>query len=125
MKNILNDKRYEGKEGCDNIDEIIELLENAISFGIPLLLKPVFDIKNPDSSVLACMQTGAFNVATRTMIEMGIARETAIYLFQNILFNVDLSNKEKDEIEMVIRTIIREKYEKLPYWIKVQVEFLI
>lgn len=125
LKDILNDKRYEGEEGCDNIDETIELLENTISFGIPLLLKPVFDIKNPDSSVLACMQTGAFNVTTRTMIEMGIARETAIYLFQNILLNVDISRTGKDELETLIRTAIKENYDKLPYWIKVQVEFLI
>ncbi len=125
LKEILNDKRYAGEEGSDNIDETIELLENTISFGIPLLLKPVFDMKNPSSTVLACMQTGAFNVITRTMIEMGIARETAIYLFQNIILNVDLDNKGKDEIEMLIRATIKENYEKLPYWIKVQVEFLI
>ena len=82
-------------------------------------------MKNPASSVLACMQTGAFNVATRTMIEMGIARETAIYLFRNILLNLDLGNKEKDEIELLIRSTLKVNYEKLPYWIKVQVEFLI
>ena len=71
------------------------------------------------------MQTGAFNIATRTMIEMGIARETAIYLFQNILLNVDISRTGKDELETLIRTAIKENYDKLPYWIKVQVEFLI
>lgn len=116
---------FEGEEGTDNIDETIELLENTISFGIPLLLKPIFDIKNPDSIVLACMQTGAFNTITRTMIEMGIARETAIYLFQNILINVDISSTGKDELEMLIRTTIKENCDKLPYWIKVQVKFLI
>lgn len=125
LKVILDNERFEGEEGTDNIDETIELLENTISFGIPLLLKPIFDMKNPDSIVLACMQTGAFNTITRTMIEMGIARETAIYLFQNILINVDINSTGKDELEMLIRTTIKENCDKLPYWIKVQVKFLI
>ncbi|MCB6415130.1 DEAD/DEAH box helicase [Faecalimonas umbilicata] len=125
LKEILNDKRYDGDEGADNIDETIELLENTISFGIPLLLNPIFDMKNPESIVLACMQTGAFNIITRTMIEMGIARETSIFLSQSILSNIDLGNKGKDEIETLIRTMIKENYGKLPYWIKVQIEFLI
>lgn len=125
LREILDDKRYDGNDGADNIDETIELLENTVSFGLPLLLKPVFDMKNPESTVLPCMQTGAYNIATRSMIEMGIARETSLYLFQNILLDVDLSNQEKDEIETVIRATIKENYEKLPYWIKVQVEYLI
>lgn len=125
LKAILDNERFEGEEGTDNIDETIELFENTISFGIPLLLKPIFDMKNPDSTVLACMKTGAFNTITRTMIEMGIARETAIYLFQNILLNVDISGTGKDELEMLIRTTIKENCDKLPYWIKVQVEYLI
>ena len=49
IKRYLNDSRYEGDDGADNIDETIELLQNTISFSVPLLLKPIFDIKNPES----------------------------------------------------------------------------
>lgn len=85
LREILSDKRYEGDSGADNIDETIELLQNAVSFSIPLLLKPIFDIKNPESCFLICMQAGAFNIPSRYMIEMGIARETAIYLYNEFL----------------------------------------
>lgn len=125
LKDILSDKRYEGENGADNIDETIELLQNTISFNIPLLLKPIFDIKNPDSSFLTCMQSGAFNIVNRVMIEMGIARETALYLYSQFFHSKNYLNRNKIEIEDVIRHSIKENYINMPYWIQVQLDFLI
>lgn len=124
LKDILNDSRYEGDDGADNIDETIELLQNTISFSIPLLLKPIFDIKNPESCFLSCMQLGAFNVANRSMIEMGIARETALYLYDNFFQKVNYNNLNKIDIEESIRQIIGENYSAIPYWVQVQLDFL-
>ena len=49
---ILNNSRYDGDEGADNIDNTIELLQNTISFNLPLLLKPLYDMKRPESPFL-------------------------------------------------------------------------
>lgn len=124
LKDILNDSRYEGEDGADNIDETIELLQNTISFSIPLLLKPIFDIKNPESSFLSCIQLGAFNAASRTMIEMGIARETALYLYDNFFQHINYTGWSKIDIEESIRQIIRDNYRTMSYWIQVQLDFL-
>lgn len=47
----LKDGRYDGEEGMDNIDDTIELLQNTISFSMPLLLKPIYDMKKADKVV--------------------------------------------------------------------------
>lgn len=70
---ILNNSRYEGDDGADNIDSTIELLQNTISYNLPLLLKPLYDMKQSESPFLKCMQVGAFGVVERCMIEMGVA----------------------------------------------------
>ena len=46
---ILNEERYSGETGADEIERTIQVLQNVVSFNVPLLLKPIFDIKNPDS----------------------------------------------------------------------------
>lgn len=125
LSEILSDKRYDGESGAENIDETIELLQNTVSFSIPLLLKPIFDIKNSESCFLTCMQSGAFNIASRNMIEMGIARETALYLYKEFFKEINFMNRGKIEIEKNIREIIKEKYNDLPYWIQIQLNFLV
>jgi len=124
LKDILNDSRYEGDDGADNIDETIELLQNTISFSVPLLLKPIFDIKNPESYFLSYMQLGAFNIANRLMIEMGIARETALYFYDNFFQKVNYNNLNKIDIEESIRQIITKNYSAISCWVQVQLDFL-
>ena len=122
LTDILSDEKY---NDSDEIDETIDILQNIVSFHVPLLLKPIFDIKNPDSSFLTCMQSGAVNIATKAMINLGIARETAIYL-NNALFHndcVDIDNQK--ELENYIRTKLKQSLDSLPYWISVQYEYLV
>ena len=72
------------------------------------------------------MQLGAFDQLTRCMIEMGIPRETALFLFKKIFAGNDLKDiKNGLEIEKIVRNRIKESYYELPYWIRVQVDFLI
>ena len=122
---ILSGSRYDGENGADNIDETIDLLQTVVSFNIPLLLKPIFDIKNPESCFLTCLQAGAFNTVSRTMIEMGIPRETALYLYDEYFDDIDILDLSKIQIESIIRETLRENYEKMKYWIQVQLDFLI
>ena len=56
LHDILNEERYSGETGADEIERTIQVLQNVVSFNVPLLLKPIFDIKNPDSIFLTCIQ---------------------------------------------------------------------
>lgn len=107
----------------ENIENIINILQNTVSYNVPLLLKPIFDIKNPDSSFLTCLQVGAVQPIIKKMIELGIPRETAIELFEKLY-----KGRKDEELEKIdeshIRKTILEKYSELPYWITVQLDFL-
>ena len=122
---ILNVSRYDGDKGTYNIDSTIELLQNTISFNLPLLLKPLYDIKQPESPFLKCMQVGAFSAVERCMIEMGIPRETALFLYKEIFDEKNIKVEKRLDLEQVIRETIRFEYRKLPYWIQMQLDFLI
>ena len=41
LYDIFNNDRYKGDSGAEKIDETIDLLQQTISFNIPLLLKPI------------------------------------------------------------------------------------
>lgn len=120
---IFQNDRYKGDGGSEKIDETIELLQQIISFNLPLLLKPIYDIKNPNSCFLACMQSGAINNITRAMIEIGIPRETSLYLFEKIFLNFK-GNGKSELSEENIREIIKQNYDNLPYWVRVQLNFI-
>ena len=122
---ILNNSRYDGDEGADNIDSTIELLQNTISFNLPLLLKPLYDMKQPESPFLKCMQVGAFSAVERCMIEMGIPRETALFLYKEIFDEKEIKVEKRLDLEQIIREKIRIEYKNIPYWIQVQLDFLI
>ena len=70
LYDIFNNDRYKRDSGAEKIDETIELLQQTISFNLPLLLKPIYDIKNPDSCFLVSMQLVAKNKKKIAMIEM-------------------------------------------------------
>ena len=120
---------YAGKQDvyleiADKIEDVIEVLQNTISYRVPLLLKPIFDIKNPESVFLPCMQSGAYNKVTKLLIEIGVPRECAIYLNNGLFSSYVSGNKTDAEIECDIRRMLKENIGSLPYWIGVQLEFL-
>ncbi|WP_183128127.1 DEAD/DEAH box helicase [Clostridium autoethanogenum] len=124
LSEILVGDRYQGEDGSEKIDETIELLENTVSFNVPLLLKPIFDIFKPDSIFLTCMQAGAYKICTREMIKIGVPRETAIYLNEKIFADINMGKINDEKRSDKIRRTIRENFKKLPYWIQVQLEFM-
>ena len=122
LTEILKDKKYDNP---DEIDSVIEILQNTVSFHVPLLLKPIFDIKNPDSSFLTCMQSGAVNNVTKKLISLGIPRETAIYLFDNLFSELKATEYDEIQLENHLRNQLRTNIDSLPYWVKIQFEYLI
>ena len=121
---ILSKMKYSNEKIEDEIEETIELLQNTVSYRIPLLLKPIFDIKNSNSVFLACMQSGAYSKISRIMIEMGVPRECALYLNEVLFSNFDANDKNDEQLEEKIRTTLIENKKTLPYWISVQLNFL-
>lgn len=125
LSEILSDSRYDGEDGMDNIDNTIELLQNTISFSLPLLLRPIYDMWKPESCFLTCMQAGAFSNIVRCMIEMGIPRETALFLYEELFEEKDCTEEDKLELDRIVREKVQQGYNELPYWIRVQLDFLV
>lgn len=123
LSEILSGDRYKGDDATEKIDDMIDLLQKCVSFNVPLLLKPIFDMFNPESVFLLCMQTGAYKPFTRRMIEIGIPRETSIFLNSLLFSKSDI--RDANEIENEIRNVISNNYDGLPYWIKVQLDFMV
>ncbi len=124
LSDILSNINGSEDEIADKIEDVIEVLQNTVSYRVPLLLKPIFDIKNPESVFLPCMQSGAYNKVTKLLIEIGVPRECAIYLNNSLFCSYDSNNKADEEIESDIRKILKNNITMLPYWISVQLEFL-
>lgn len=110
LSEIFSDKFYDSSE---KIDDAISFVQNKISYGLPLLLKPLYDIKEPDSMFTRFIELGAYKPITRKLIELSIPRETAIFLSNHFEFsNID----NKQELINQLRTIRNN----LSYWHKVQ-----
>ena len=59
------------------------------------------------------------------MIEIGIPRETAIYLNSKLFKKREVTINTPDNLENEIRDTIKKNYTKLPYWIRVQLDFMV
>ena len=124
LSEILSKKTYTDDKIADEIEDTIEILQNVVSYKVPLLLKPIFDIKNADSVFLSCMQAGAYNKVSKTLIEIGVPRECALYLNEELFKEYIAKDKSDEQIENEVRQTLISKKDELPYWISVQLEFL-
>ena len=115
LKEILGNNIAE-----DKIDDEISLLESTISYRIPSMLKPIYDIFSPESSILNNIELGACNPIIMCLIKMGIARETAIYLYEKYLNNISVDVSENE-----LKNELKKYKDTIPYWIKVQLDFII
>lgn len=62
----------------DKIDSEIEKLTKYVSFGLPMLLKPLADMKNPESSIISAIELGVYSPIPKHLTDRGVPRETAI-----------------------------------------------
>lgn len=67
---------------------------------------------------------GAFKPILKKMIEMDIPRETSIFLYDNYIESLKLDEKDPN-IAQILKTTLKDIKEKLPFWIKVQLEFIL
>ena len=101
----------------DKVDEAITLLQNTISYDLPMLLKPIYDAKDIEPTFITFLEAGANMPITRKLIEIGIPRETAIYLYDNIFGTLQMTS---DDIYSSIITTITNNRDKIPFWVRVQ-----
>lgn len=130
-KNALRDwkmKRESGEfedvivVGMD--DNKIQMLQKTVSFDIPLLIKPVIEIKNPDSTIVSSLQAGAYKKTTKKMIDIGIPRELAIRLNSMLQESRNSEKMDNYDYEQWVRKSVLKIKPTLSYWEQAQLEFL-
>lgn len=121
LKSILNTSYF---DDSDKIETAITRLQNDISFGLPMLLKPIYDIKDQESMFLRFIEMGAFKPITRRMIELNIPRETALMLSDKF-FNGQYSDAFSPDLDEYIIDTLTINFDKLDHWNRVQLESLL
>ena len=119
LKEILNRPYF---DTTDKVEDRISLLQNKISYGLPMLLKPLYDIKAPDNMFLRFIEIGAYLPIIRKMIELNIPRETAIYLNERF-FNT--SENQLNDIEDLILDRLKNNKNLIDYWRQIQIEGIV
>jgi len=114
LKRILDTAYYTDSE---RIELAIADLQNKISFGLPMLIKPLYDIKHPGSMFPRFLEMGAYHPITRRMIELNIPRETAIHIRQNYDIRDDTGVKE-------LITELKKIKPLLSYWHQIQLNLI-
>lgn len=114
LSQILKGSFYDDDE---KIEDVIGLLQNRISYGLPMLLKPLYDIRYPQSTFLRFIESGAYRPIVRRLIDMNIPRETAITLASN--YNLGDPDNPRD-----VREKLEEIYSSLSYFDQVQLQFI-
>jgi hypothetical protein len=67
-----------GDELDDQIDAEIEKLTRYVSFGLPMLLKPLADMQDQDSNIISAIELGVYSPISKYLSDRGVPRETAI-----------------------------------------------
>jgi len=109
-------------DNADKIDDRIALIQKEISFGVPMLLKPIYDIQLPSNMFLRFIEIGAYKPVSRKMIELNIPRETAIFLSK--AYFEGYNNIEQNLEESILQRL-KEVKDSVNYWTKVQLEQII
>src|SRR5690606_14564143 len=100
----------------------LSLLQSNISYRLPMLLKPLYDIKAPENMFLRFIEIGAYKPVTRKMIELNVPRETAIYLNEQYFQG---TNIEEENIEQSIIDRLRQVKDSIDHWRKIQIEGIV
>lgn len=120
LKEILSSSYY--NDDAEKIEKAIDRLQNKVSYGLPLLLKPLYNIMLPESGLLSCIEVGAFRPITKKLISYNIPRETAIYLNDNLFSQFDIDAESSDR---ELKDIIKTQFDSLDYWVQIQLEAII
>lgn len=118
LKGILSGPYFDSAE---KIDARISLLQKEISFGLPMLLKPIYDMLLPQSMFLRFIEIGAYKPITRKMIELNVPRETAIELSRDYFQGYTDQNINLENILLRLKQI----KPVVNYWVRVQLDQIV
>jgi hypothetical protein len=109
LKDVINPVNFP-VETSDDIDDRIEDIHTKVVFNIPKLLKPIFNIYDyikeaKASQILSFIEVGAVDTKLRTLIEVGIPRETAIAMLQRDSSSNFLDSDNNANEEMIRRFV--------------------
>lgn len=116
LNEILNDSYFNTAE---KIEDAVKFLQERISYGLPMLLRPLYNFRVPNSSFPLFVEMGAHKPEIRKLIELNLSRETSIYLNKRY----DFKNKTSAECLGMLRAIYQEPL--VSYWHKIQIEGII
>ena len=107
------------------IDSRLHDLNKAVAFDLPKLLRPLFNMKDPANPLLTEIEMGAYKPAPRRLIELGLARETAIRLLEPLGDPNAFMSADETIDDNLLMSRIRAVYETLSYWERIQVSPLL
>ena len=113
ISEMLSDNFFDDSR---NIDDALSFLQNKVCYGLSMLLKPFYDIINPDCGMIQIIEMGANRPITKKIMGLNVPREVAISLC-NRFFSSD-----EDLNESQIRERIRRNKDNLDFWEKIQLE---
>lgn len=88
LKEVINPTTYPIKDVKD-IDDRINNLYTKVVYGIPKLLRPIFQINDMvnetvSTNLLSFIEVGSYEPKLRTLIEIGVPRESAIEFLEKV-----------------------------------------
>lgn len=120
LKDILSGSYYDNAE---NIDKTIDQIQKDVCFNLTALLKPFYSVKDKDSKLISCIEMGAYNPITLHLIKLNVPREVAITLKNTIFKGVLI--KDNELTDKLVSQIIKENYNEINFWDRIQLKHLI
>lgn len=124
LSEFFKDEFYSAGDIQLKIEDKIQMLQKTASFDIPLLIKPVVEMKNPASTIVSSLQAGAYKKTTKKMIDIGIPRELAIRLNSMLKESRNSEKLDNYDYEQWVRKSVLKIKPTLSYWEQAQLEFL-
>lgn len=129
LRDVINPPNWQISESED-IDSRIQDLHTKVMYGIPKLLRPVFQINDlinegKSSHLLSFIEVGSSEPKLRTLIEIGIPRESAIEFLKEVSTINYLDEDGRVNESQLTKFIISVKQSKnISRWHKMLIEDL-
>lgn len=104
----------------DQLDSAIGMIEGKVAYSLPNLLAPIYGAKSVDAIILTCMEAGSFDPFVRKLMDLGIARETALRIQPPSKRKLGSSNDAYLNLVEYVKFIAPS----LEKWDRIQIPFL-
>ncbi len=101
------------------IDKRLALLLNAVVYDLPKLIRPVVMMQDLENPLLGFIELGAYRPDSRRLIELGLARETAIRCTSKFSAIIDTPASDTELLTAAVASA-----QQLSFWDQFQVDQL-